>query len=528
MDGGVSSMRTKLSSRPSPEEVKPELAPEESALVVRIGVFVAMRWIATAGILVASLLATQVFNINFPLLPVYIICASMAVYNLMLFLQARSLEAKASGSVPQGTVTPLRRFLTILDQIPTAASPLIEKARAIGNIHITLDLVALAALLHFTGGIENPFIFFFVFHVIIAGILLHYRVVYVVATSAILLVLLLVGLEYSGVVPHVHLEGFAPANLYKQETHILAVLVSLAACFYGSAFMVTHISGELRKRQREVVVLKDSGLREKTKELKEANKELARLEKGREHLLHFLGIVAHDLKAPLSAVQSYLQLMVGGFAGELADKQRHMLDRSSIRITELLNLISDLLDISRIEAGQIVSEIEEVSLPTAVKNSVENVRGLAKERKIGLKVEMPKPLPQIKASGIRLQQVMTNLLTNAIKFTPDKGAIKLRVTDQESDIHVEVMDTGVGIATEELPKIFNDFFRSNDTEKAGTGLGLSIAKRIVEAHGGRIWAESPNPEDELARGSKFTFTLPKNLVVTARKRSEKKPVKKKP
>jgi len=520
-------MATELSSRSLPEEHKPELTPEESALVIRIGVFVAMRWIAIVGVLIASLLATQVFKISFPLLPVYIICVVVAVYNIVLFLQARGLKAEASGSVPQGLAVSLRRLFTNLGLLPKATSPLIEKARAIGDIHIALDLVTLTVLLHFTGGIENPFIFYFVFHVIIAGILLHYRVVYFVATSAILLVLLLVGLEYSGVIPHVHLEGFTSANLYKEGAYILGVLFALATCLYGSAFMVTHISGELRKRQREVVALKDSGLREKMKELKEANKELAKLEKGRGHLLSFLGIVAHDLKAPLSAVQSYLQLMVGGFAGEMAEKQRHMLSRSSQRITELLNLINDLLDISRIEAGQIVSEMEEVSLAPAVEGSVENVRGLAKERKIGLKVEMAKSLPQIKASGIRLQQVITNLLTNAIKFTPDKGAIKLRVTERGSDIQVEVMDTGVGIAAEDLPKIFDDFYRSSDTEKAGTGLGLSIAKRIVEAHGGRIWVESPNPEDKLARGSKFTFTLPRSLVVAAKGRGEKKPVKKK-
>jgi signal transduction histidine kinase len=369
----------------------------------------------------------------------------------------------------------------------------------------------LAALIHFTGGIENPFIFFFVFHVIIAGILLHHRVAYFVATAAILLVLLLVGLEYNGVIDHVHLAGFAPTNLYTQGTYILGVLVALTACLYASAYMVTHLSGELRKRQREVVALKDSGIREKAKELKEATRELAKLEEGRKNLLHFLGVVAHDLKAPLSAVQSYLQLMVGGFAGEIDDKQRHMLSRSSQRLTELLELISDLLDISRIEAGQIVSEFEEISLSQTVKDSLENVRSQAKEKKVALKVEMPRSLPQIKASGIRLQQVMTNLLTNAIKFTPEKGTIKLRVTEQQNDILVEVMDTGTGIAAEELPKIFDDFYRGIDSTKSGTGLGLSIVRRIIEAHKGRIWSESPNPEDELARGSKFTFILPKDL-----------------
>lgn len=467
------------------------------------------------------MLATQVFNISFPLLPVYLICAAMTWYNLWFFYQARSLKAEASGSLPQTLAVPLRQLLTI----PKATSPLIDKARAIGDIHIGIDLVALTVLLHFTGGIENPFIFYFVFHVIIAGVLLHYRVAYVVATAAIFLVLLLVGLEYSGVISHVHLEGFASADLYQQGTYILGILIALATCLYASAYMVTNISGELRKRQREVVVLQQKGLREKTKELKEASKELAKLEEGRKHLLRFLAIASHDLKAPLSAVQSYLQLMIGGFVGEMAERQKHMVERSSQRITELLELISDLLDISRIEGGQIIREMEEVSLPQVVEGSMENVRALANEKRINLDVEMPSSLPKLRASGVRLQQVITNLLTNAIKFTSENGEIKLRVAEQEGNIRLEVMDTGVGIPAEDLPNIFNDFYRSSDKEKAGTGLGLSIAKRIVEAHGGKIWAESPNPEDERARGSKLTFTLPKNLVLANKKHGKQELVK---
>jgi len=515
-------MANKLNTRLQLEEKhRQRLTPEEAALVSRIGVFVKGRWIAAGGVAIAALLATQVFNISFPLLPVLIICVIMALYNLMLFLQARSLIAEAGGSPPQGPDVALRRLL----RLPKVTSPLIEKVRATGNIHITLDLVVLTALLHFTGGVENPFIFYFVFHVIIAGILLHYRVAYVLATFAILLATLLVGLEYSGVIPHVHLAGFTSATLYQQETYILGILVALATCLYASAYMVTNISGELKKRQRETVALKDSGLREKTKELRDATKELARLEKGREQLLSFLAIVAHDLKAPLSAVQSYLQLMVGGFAGEIADKHKHMLDRSSQRITELLNLISDLLDISRIETGQIVSEIEEIPLAQAAKDSAENVRSLAKERNIRLKIETPKSLPTIKASETRLKQVITNLLSNAIKFTPDRGLIKLTIKDTGSNLQVEVTDTGDGITAEQLPKIFNDFYRSDDIKKAGTGLGLSIAKRIVEAHGGRIWAESPNPEDKQARGSKFTFTLPRSLVLNTKGQPGKKTTK---
>ena len=506
----------------SKENKRPVLTPEESALVAMIGVFARMRWIAIAGVIIASQLATRVFHIHFPLLPVNIIVISMVVYNAILSLQARNLKAEASGLVSESKAIPLEGLIASLTRVPKVASPLVNKARFTVNVHVAFDLVALIFLLHYTGGIENPFIFYFILHVIIAAILLRYRVVYILAITAIVLISLLVGLEYAGVVPHVSLEGFAPATLYKQETYIVAVLIALATSFAWSAFMVTRISGEMRKRQREVVELKDSGLREKTKELREATRELTKLENGRKELLRFLGIVTHDLKAPLSAVQSYLQLMAGGFAGEMPEKQKHMLNRSSQRITELLNLISDLLDISRIEGGQVVHEMEEVPLSQVVEDSVENVSSQAKEKKIRLKAEVPKTLPKVRASSARLKQVITNLLVNAIKFTPEKGEIKLRVTERGNEVQVEVLDTGDGITAEEAPHIFDDFYRSSDLEKAGTGLGLSIAKRIVEAHGGKIWVESPNPEDKSARGSKFTFTLRKSSTINTRNRDEGK------
>jgi len=511
-------MTTEAGGRTAPRERdRPGLTPEESALIVRIGVFVKMRWLAIAGVLIASLLATQVFDIRFSLVPIYIICAVMTLYNLLFLYQSRHLNAEARGWLPDTLVVPLRRLLTI----PKATSPLIEKARATGNIHITVDLAALTVLLHYTGGIENPFIFYFVFHVILAGILLHYRVAYLIATWAILLVLLLVGLEYYEVIPHVHLEGFAAAGLHQQGSHILSVLIALSTCLYASAYMVTSISGELRKRQREVVTLQQKGLTEKTRELEEAGKELTKLEEGRQHLLRFLAIASHDLKAPLSAVQSYIQLMLGGFSGELTDKQRQMLDRSSTRITEQLELISDLLDISRIEGGQMVKEMEEVSLSQIVKDSVENVRAMAADKKVKLSIKMPASLPKVKASGARLKQVITNLLGNAVKFTPENGAVLFRVTEQNGNILTEVMDTGTGISADDLPKIFDDFYRGGNKEKTGTGLGLSIVRRVVEAHGGKVWAESPNPEDKKGRGSKFTFTLPHNLIIAGKKQNQR-------
>lgn len=462
------------------EQGPPESIPEEAALLMRLRVFVIMRWLAVLGVIIATLVASTVFHIGFSTLPVYIICAFMVLYNLVLRRQLRSLGVEGGGSV-------------------------IQKARIYGNIHIVLDLIALTVLLHFTGGIENPFIFFFVFHIILASIALHYRVVYVLATAALSMVILLVGLEYTGAIPHINLEGFAVPGLYKEGSYILAILAALASILYGTTYMATAISGELRKRQRQVVQLREQRLEEKMGELEQASGEIAKLGEERERFLGFIAIAAHDLKAPLTAIQGFLWVMLGGFSGELTDKQRNMLERSSLRIKELLNLISDLLDIPRIETGQIIQEMKDVSLGEIIENSCNGLDSLAEEKGIKLKLELPQGLPKIRGSGPRLQQVMDNLLNNAICYTP-AGTVTIRVTKGKKYIQVEVMDTGIGIPSEDLPRLFEDFFRAGNVEVRGTGLGLSITKRIIAAHGGRIWVESPCPETN--RGSKFTFTLP--------------------
>jgi len=321
------------------------------------------------------------------------------------------------------------------------------------------------------------------------------------------MILLLVFLEYFGVIPHVHLEGFASPTLYKEISYIVAILVALIALLFATAYMTTAISGELRKRQRQVMQLRDYHLQQKTGELQQASKEIAKLEEERIRFLTFLSIAAHDLKAPLTAIQGFLWVMLGGFAGELSEKQRNMLERSSLRIKELLDLISDLLDIPRIETGQIVPEMKEVSLRQIIKNSCDGLRSQAKEKGIKVKLELPQSLPKISGSGPRLQQVMTNLLSNAICYTPE-GTVTIRVTEKKEYVQVEVIDTGIGIPAEDLPRVFDDFFRGSNVEIKGTGLGLSITKRLVEAHGGRIWVESPCHETK--KGCKFTFTLPKS------------------
>jgi len=239
----------------------------------------------------------------------------------------------------------------------------------------------------------------------------------------------------------------------------------------------------------------------------------------RDTLAHILSIASHDLKAPLAAVESYHQVILGGYAGEITEKQKDMLLRSSERMKELLNLIDNILDISRIDAKEL--KMEAISLLKVVESTSEVIQTLAKEKGIQFNTEVSRDLPLITGAPDRLQQVLTNLLGNAVKFTPEGGSVTLRANEEANEVLVDVIDTGVGISPEELPRIFDDFYRGMKVNSAGAGLGLSIAKKIVEAHGGKISVESPCPETGV--GSKFTFTLPKKLAPI---HSEKEEVKK--
>lgn len=231
----------------------------------------------------------------------------------------------------------------------------------------------------------------------------------------------------------------------------------------------------------------------------------SRLQHTKQTMERILSVIFHDLKAPLAAAESYNRLLLDGFVGELSEEQKNIIQRSSKRLSDLLNLISNMIDFSRVDFGEF--RTEEVSLMKVLEDCIETMRPLAVEKGLQLSVALPRQLPAIIGNAGRLKQVMTNLLSNAIKFTPS-GGITVRARDEKDHVRVDVIDTGVGIPTEDVPKVFDGFYKGLNMEKRGAGLGLSISKKIIEGHGGKIWATSPTPET--GKGTRFTFILPKN------------------
>jgi len=223
------------------------------------------------------------------------------------------------------------------------------------------------------------------------------------------------------------------------------------------------------------------------------------------HKSQFLANMSHELRTPLNAILGYTELMADGAYGEPSEKMLGILKRLEANGKHLLGLINDVLDLSKIEAGQLVLELSDYSIQDIAQTVRSTLEPLASDKKLGFKVEVPTELPPGRGDGRRLTQVLINLVGNAIKFT-DAGEVAIKAEANNGSFYVSVGDTGPGISTADQAKLFQEFQQADNTitrKKGGTGLGLAISKRIIEMHGGRIWVES-----QPGQGSTFTFTLP--------------------
>jgi signal transduction histidine kinase len=244
-------------------------------------------------------------------------------------------------------------------------------------------------------------------------------------------------------------------------------------------------------------------IQEKSRQVEEASK----------HKSQFLANMSHELRTPLNAILGYAELVLDGIYGDAPEKMRNVLERIQTNGKHLLGLINDVLDLSKIEAGQLVLSLNDYSIKDMMQGVYVAVEPLAGNKKLNFKLEVPPDLPPARGDERRLSQVLLNLVGNAIKFT-DTGEVAIKASTANGSYTVAVRDTGPGIAEADQAKIFEEFQQSESTHtkaKGGTGLGLAIAKRIVEMHGGRLWVEST-----LGNGATFFFTVPLRVEHTVK------------
>jgi PAS domain S-box-containing protein len=220
----------------------------------------------------------------------------------------------------------------------------------------------------------------------------------------------------------------------------------------------------------------------------------------------FVSIVAHELRTPMTSIKGYADLILNGAAGPVSETQMQFLRVIRNNVERLATLVNDLLDLSRIEAGRVKLNLLPLHMDEVTHEVVDSLQGEIARRNLKLEVETPSDLPLVQGDRNRIVQVLTNLVSNAYKYTPPGGRITLALHPINGELQVHVSDTGIGIASEDVDRVFERFFRADHEmvhEQAGTGLGLPIAKSIVEMHGGRMWVKS-----ELGKGSTFSFSLP--------------------
>ena len=238
------------------------------------------------------------------------------------------------------------------------------------------------------------------------------------------------------------------------------------------------------------------------REIEEKGREL---EQASQHKSQFLANMSHELRTPLNAILGYTELIADGIYGEPSEKMLAVLKRLESNGKHLLGLINDVLDLSKIEAGQLVLELTDYSLEDIAQTVRSTLEPLAADKKLAFKVEVAPKMPAGHGDGRRLTQVLINLVGNAIKFT-DAGEVVIKAAATDGSFHLSVHDTGPGISAADQAKLFQEFQQADNAitrKKGGTGLGLAISKRIIEMHGGKIWVES-----EVGQGSTFSFTVP--------------------
>jgi signal transduction histidine kinase len=239
------------------------------------------------------------------------------------------------------------------------------------------------------------------------------------------------------------------------------------------------------------------------------NDELRRLyrelEETSQHKSEFLASMSHELRTPLNAIIGFSQVLREEMFGELNEKQAEYLEDILTSGNHLLSLINDVLDLSKVEAGQLELEVAPFSLQEALERGVVMVRERAADDGVDLAVALNPDVDVVEGDERRIRQVIFNLLSNAVKFTPAGGAVDVTTDRVDGEVQVSVADTGPGLAPDEHERIFAEFQQTDAgiEQGEGTGLGLALSKRLVELHGGRIWVDS-----ELGKGSTFVFTLP--------------------
>lgn len=448
-----------------------EIPLREKTIVGRVEWLIRLRWLAVVGLLVTLLTVERILPVRFTPIAMRVMVAAVgliACYNLLL----------------RWRLTSIRRWAL---EDPERA---IRTARKLTIIQIVADLICLTVILNYAGGLINPLRIFMVFHVAIAGIMLTRKEAFSIATLASLLLIIM---SVAGAVhPSIcsQLEGFPlDQRLTGDWFYILSICAAMTFTFFLIAYFASDISIQLQ---------------EAYKSLAGANKALQERDAAKSR---FTRVLTHQLRSPLAAIISLIQAFGQSKHRQISDKQQEPLRRIHHRCHAMMDMVDDLLRLTKIQEGLNLNKVDKpIEVTEVISETLKLYEAQIREKGLGRQVQLAPKQVFMFASERDISDLISNLVSNAIKYTEPPGKISITGKMENDNYLLQVQDTGMGIPEPDQAHVFEEFFRADNARKAeanSSGLGLNIVRAIVTQLGGKISFQSKENE-----GTTFFLTLP--------------------
>lgn len=418
-----------------------------------------LRWLAAAGIVVLTLTIKHFTSVVLQEFPLYLTASVLLILNFCYLILLKRTDNSDSKNKW-------------------------DKIYFIVNFQIVADLMLLTFLLHFSGGIENPLIAFYIFHMIIAGILLSRKKSIIHMSIALSLIIAMALLEYFDLIQHNKLKGLIDHEFYKNPNYLIGVGFVFVSTSFLIVYVTTHISEKLKEHDKALWI---------------ANIELNVKDKIKnEYILR----LTHDMKGHLAAIQNLLDVVK---YSEENDERFDFAMRAHERVKKLTNFVAELLRLTRMRLTDNL-EMKNFSFKDLVTKSIDLRSENAKGKNITINLKYNSSVDEIYGDYLSLNEAIQNLIENAIKYSPNGGTVDIEVKNDNKYLIVEISDTGIGIPKDEIHHVFHELYRASNAKELtheGIGIGLALVKQIIERHKGTISIES-----EVNKGTKIKIKLP--------------------
>jgi signal transduction histidine kinase len=427
-------------------------------LHARISWSIQLRWLAVTGYFIATLIASFILHLVFPYKLIWGLLVLLALVNLIYYI-----------------------ILKMVKDFSFKAELVFLQA------HIIIDLIFLTLILHYSGGIENPVFLFYVFHVVISSIIFPGMVPAFIATFVIVLLSLLVYFEFTGIIPHYCIFN---AGIHENKTLIILTLTIFIITVYVTMYICTTFMRIFRDIKRQI---------------DEKNRKLTEMDKQKSQFFLFS---SHELKSPIIAIKSSIDGVLQSYREKLDSRASNILQRSSIRAQQMLNIIAELIYLSRNRIDLVDTKMNPIDIVQILRQVIDEERTYAESKHQELKITLPSKPAYIKAESEDFKRVFSNLLSNAIRYTDEKGRIEVAAKIDRQVFELTITDNGIGIPEKDLSKVFDEFYRSENAKRSvtfGTGLGLSLVRQVITNYAGEISVKSQE-----GKGTTFFIHLPLN------------------